>query len=71
MPPVVQPTVPVPAECLKAALAATPALLSRLPGGYLLLAPDAQARALLSNKAADAQAYGTLRAVAIRCAPEK
>ncbi|HEX7111408.1 MAG TPA: hypothetical protein VF216_03115 [Mizugakiibacter sp.] len=61
-------TPPPPAECRAEALRAYPAHLGSLPADFARQAPDAQARALLALKAADAQTYLQLRAQAVRCA---
>ena len=71
LPPVPEVQPVTPAECLRSALLASPDRLTSLPAGFRVSTPDAQARALLKSKTADAGLYLTLRATAIRCAPEK
>lgn len=63
--------VAAPAECTKAHFASYATALTTLPSGFGVLLIEEQARAILKNKADDGEQYATLRANALRCAPEK
>ncbi len=70
LPPVLEAKPTTPAECLRSALARTPAGLATLPAGFKVMTADAQSRVLLKLKAADTLSYVLLRGTALRCAPE-
>jgi hypothetical protein len=61
------PDPPAPAECTRKAFEGFAPGLSGLPSSWATLSPDERARALLTNKADDAEQYQQLRARAIRC----
>lgn len=69
VPPNLHPLPPA-SECTKAGLSAFATELEGLPTGFTLLDADTRARILLAIKDDDAVNYKSLRAQAMRCAPQ-